>query len=94
MPAPQAVLRITSEGRVRVSEIREYLVAIEDAYNGIYVFENLMEGFRHHELFFFCGVRRYVAPRMRGQRGRCTKPPPMPHNSHQKIWLRGSPGMP
>ena len=41
----------------------------------------------------FCGVRRYVALRMRGQLGRRTEPPPMPHNSYQKLWLRESPGM-
>ena len=29
---------------------------------------------------FFCGVRRYVALRTRGQLERRKEPPPMPHN--------------
>jgi hypothetical protein len=37
-PPRQAILKITSEGGVRVSEIREYLAAIEEAYNGLLVF--------------------------------------------------------
>jgi hypothetical protein len=41
----------------------------------------------------FCGVRRYVALSDAGSEGRGTEPPPMPHNSHQKLWLTGSPGM-
>ena len=54
MPSPQrAILRITSEGGIRLSEVREYLAAIEDAYNGTLVFENFIDGLRRHDPFFF-----------------------------------------
>jgi hypothetical protein len=52
VPPQRAILRITSEGGVRLIEIREYLAAIEDAYNGVVVFENLVDGLRREGPFF------------------------------------------
>ncbi len=42
------------------------------------------------KLNFFCGVCGYVALGYAVQLLRRTEAPPMPHNSHQRLWLTGS----
>lgn len=40
---PRGILRIESEGNVRVSEVRNFLESLENAYNGTLVFLKLMD---------------------------------------------------
>lgn len=49
MPTNQGLLRIESEGGVRVSEVKNFLAALDTAYNSLFFFERLTEGFRQQE---------------------------------------------